>query len=124
MENSQKISEAEWTVMNVLWGKSPRTANEIVEALSDTSWNDKTIRTLINRLVKKGAIEYEAIGRVFHYRTTVSEAECVKAEARSILSKIRTGALKPLIAAFLEEEQLTADEIDSLRQILERREKK
>ena len=124
MKTSQKISEAEWAVMNVLWGKSPQTANEIVEALmKTTSWSDKTIRTLINRLSKKEVITYEVVGRVYHYSPVVSENECVRQEAESFLSKVRAGTLKPLMAAFLEEEELSADEIEELKDILNRKTK-
>ncbi len=51
MEGKPQISGAEWKVMNLLWAKSPLTANHIVEVLTaEMSWKPKTIRTLINRL--------------------------------------------------------------------------
>ena len=57
MNNIPRISDAEWIVMRILWESSPLTANQIVETLSpNTSWNPRTIKTLINRLVKKEAV--------------------------------------------------------------------
>ncbi len=89
MKKIPRISESEWQVMRVLWAKKPSTANEVVEALSAAStWKPKTIKTLVNRLVKKKAVGYEKKGREYHYYPLVAEAECVKAESRSFLRRV------------------------------------
>ena len=63
-KNLPKISDAEWSLMKILWNKSPLTANQLVELLSSTvKWNHRTIKTLLNRLVKKGALDFEVEGR-------------------------------------------------------------
>lgn len=69
MKKIPKISEAELEVMKVLWSKSPQTANEIIQALEgQMNWNPKTVRTLINRLVKKQVIfSQQKIGRTYMY---------------------------------------------------------
>ena len=122
MESNPKISEAEWAVMKVLWERSPGTANEVVDTLSDkTSWKPKTVRTLINRLVGKGALGFEKKGRVFHYYPLCSEADCLKTETKSFISKAGASALKPMLAAFIEDEHLSAKEIAELKQILEKK---
>ena len=113
-----KISEAEWTVMKVFWQKSPRTANDVVNALGDSGWNPKTIRTLINRLQKKNALDYEKNGKEYAYFPLVQEHECVRQEAQSLLSRAGASALKPMLAAFLEDEELSDKEIEELRAIL------
>lgn len=120
MENKPRISDAEWQVMKVLWAKSPITANEIVDQLSDaTSWKPKTIRTLINRLVTKKAIAFDKQGRQYHYYPLLAEAASVRAETQSFISRIRTSALKPMLAAFLEDENLSKEEIEELKTILD-----
>ena len=122
MENRPKISDAEWHVMKVLWEKSPVTANEIVEKLAaETDWKPKTIRTLISRLTAKDAIGFDKTGRQYMYFPVLSEEECVRQETRSFMSRIRTGALKPMLAAFLEEENLSQEEIDELKCILDKK---
>ncbi|MCL5280463.1 MAG: BlaI/MecI/CopY family transcriptional regulator [Planctomycetes bacterium] len=76
MKNVPRISEAEWVVMQVLWSKGTRTANDIVQQLKGrVSWNPRTIRTLINRLLKKGAIRFEREGREYTYSPAVSEEQ-------------------------------------------------
>ena len=120
MEKLPRISESEWQVMTVLWEASPLTANKIVEVLSQrTSWKDKTIRTLINRLVGKCALSYEKDGRRYKYWPEVTEYDCVRAETRSFLGRINRRCLKPMLASFMKEQYLTDEEIAELKRILE-----
>jgi len=120
MEKMPHISDSEWQVMKVIWAKSPITTNEVVEALAPmTTWKPKTIMTLINRLVKKGALGFEKKSRAYHYRPLVEESECVKAESRSFLKRVHGGALKPMLASFFEEAELSKEEIDELKRLLD-----
>ncbi|MHC4073259.1 MAG: BlaI/MecI/CopY family transcriptional regulator [Planctomycetota bacterium] len=115
MKRTPKISEAEWEVMKVLWRTSPRTANDIVEELTGkTHWKRETIRTLINRLVQKKALGFEKKGRQYHYFPRVSEAEGIKAEAESFVRRIGGGSIEPMLAAFVEDKQLSAEKIARL----------
>ena len=119
MAKTPRISEAEWEVMKVLWKTSPRTANEIVEELTGkTHWKRETIRTLINRLVQKKALGFEKKGRQYHYFPRVTETEGIKAEAESFVKRIGGGSIEPMLAAFVEEKQLSAEKIDRLKRIL------
>ncbi|RTE10162.1 BlaI/MecI/CopY family transcriptional regulator [Paenibacillus whitsoniae] len=120
MSQVPQISDAEWEVMKVLWSSSPRTANEVVEALeAHTDWNPKTIRTLLSRLVQKQAISYSQEGKVYAYFPVVSEDECVKSETASFLKRIYGGAFKPLLVNFLKEEKLSPEDIKELKVILD-----
>lgn len=120
MSQIPNISDAEWEVMKVLWARSPRSANEIIQALEDHSeWKPKTVRTLLNRLVQKQAAAFTQDGKVYAYYPLVSEEDCVKTETRSFLNRIHGGAFKPMLANFLREEPLTAEEIGELKKILE-----
>ncbi len=121
MKKTPKISEAEWEVMKVLWDTSPATANDIVKRLSGkTVWKRETIRTLINRLVQKKALGFEKKGRQYHYFPLVTEAECIKAEARSFLRRLGGGSIEPMLVAFVEEEHLSPEKISKLRRILKK----
>ena len=124
MKKMPKISESEWQIMKLLWAKSPSTANEVVKALSaKTAWKPKTIKTLINRLVKKQALGYEKKGRQYHYYPLIGQAECIGTESRSFLKRVYDGATKPMLAAFLENEDLSPKDIKELKQILNRKER-
>jgi BlaI family penicillinase repressor len=120
MKRTPKISTAEWEVMKALWEKSPLTANEIVETLSKrTRWQRETIRTLINRLVQKKAVAFEKEGRQHHYYPVVAETECVKAETRSLLRRLRVSAIEPMLASLVEEQRLSVQQIARLKEILD-----
>lgn len=119
MKKVPRISESEWQVMKVLWDRSPLSASEVVDALAGTQWKPKTIKTLLNRLVQKKAVGFEQEGRAYRYYPLVAEQACVRAESRSFLRRVYGGALMPMLAAFLEEEQLTSEEIKELKKILD-----
>ena len=123
MAKTPRISEAEWEVMKALWNTSPMTANEIVEELTGkTRWKRETIRTLINRLGGKKALGFEKKGRQYHYFPRLTEAEGIKAEAESFVKRIGRGSIEPMLAAFVEEKQLSPEKIDRLKHILNRAE--
>ena len=120
MAKTPRITEAEWEIMKVLWKTSPRTANEIVDELKGkTRWKRETIRTLINRLVQKKVLGFEKKSRQYHYFPRVTEAEGIKAEAESFVRRIGGGSLEPMLAAFIEDEHLSAEKIARLRQLLD-----
>ena len=121
MKNIPKISEAEFEVMKAAWEKSPITANEIAEKLTPTTdWNPKTVKTLISRLVKKGALGFEAEGKTYLYFPIVKKEECLAEEAESFLNRVFDGSLMPMLAHFAQARKLSSTEIATLRDILDR----
>ena len=124
MKKLPLISDAEWDVMQVLWDTAPLTANEVVERIAARNdWNPRTVKTLLNRLVKKGALGYETEGNRYRYSPRVSRDECVGRESRSFLSRVFGGAVGPMLAHFVNEAPLTPEEIQALRKVLERRDR-
>ncbi|RRJ64052.1 BlaI/MecI/CopY family transcriptional regulator [Paenibacillus oralis] len=120
MSQIPRISEAEWEVMKVFWQSSPASANDVIEALSDDKdWKPATVKTLINRLLKKKALGFHKEGKTYLYSPLVTEEECIKAESESFLKRLYGGALKPMFVQFLKEEKLTEEEIKELKQILD-----
>jgi len=122
MRQIPKISESEWAVMKAIWDEHPVTANRVVEALSgSTPWKPKTIKTLLNRLVKKGAVGYKSKGREYHYYPLIEETVFVKAESRSFLKRVFGGAVKPMLATMVESEDLSPEDIEELKRILDKK---
>jgi len=119
-----KISEAEWEVMKIVWADSPRTSNQIIEALESTKdWKPKTIKTLISRLVSKNALGFKEEGRKYLYHPLVNENECIRAENQTFLSKVYNGAIKNMLVSFLKESDLSKEDIEDLKRILDERNK-
>ncbi len=118
-----QISDAESEVMKVFWDRSPRTAQEVITELQPRkAWKPKTIKTLLNRLVGKGALGFRRQGKTYSYFCRISREEFVRTESKSFLNKMFGGALTPMIAAFIQQESLSAEEIGELKRILEEKE--
>lgn len=116
-----QISDAEWDVMKVVWDRQPVPASDVVERLAaERGWAPRTVKTMLNRLVAKGALAYEVEGKRFLYRAIVKREACVRHESRSFLSRVFGGAVTPAVVHFLEHSKLTPDEVEHLRRILER----
>ncbi len=118
-----KISDAEWEVMKVLWERAPQSANEIVEALAARQWSPATVRTLITRLVQKGALSFEKAGREYLYLPVVTREEGIRQERRSFLRRVYDGAVEPMLAGLLDEEDLSAEELEALHRLLDEKRK-
>ena len=122
MKRGIRISEAEWEVMKIVWKRFPCLAQEIIEALTGSAkWSPATVKTMLNRLVGKGALEFERTGKSYLYRPAVTEAECRAAEADSFLDRVFDGSLSPLLSHFVRSRRLTRRELEDLEQILRER---
>ena len=122
---SISISEAESRVMEALWRAAPQSSEEIVAAVQQESdWHEKTIRTLLGRLVAKGAANAAKDGRRYLYSPRLTREQWQSLESRSLLDRVFGGKLSPLLAHFSEHEKLGVKDIAELRKLLERIEKK
>ena len=119
MKRQPRISPAEWQVMKVVWAGSPLLAREVIARLAASrKWHGKTVRTLLARLVKKGAVGFHKQGRSYLYRPLVKQADCVRAETQSLLDRVFDGALVPMIAHFLEGRKISESESRELSLLL------
>ncbi|MGO5051238.1 BlaI/MecI/CopY family transcriptional regulator [Lachnospiraceae bacterium LCP25S3_G4] len=117
-----QISEAEFEVMKIIWNYAPISTNEITDKLTKvTTWNPKTIQTLIKRLVDKGALTYEKRSRVFVYTPLVHENEYISQESKTFLNRFYDGDITSMVSAYLENDKLSEKEIDDLRSLLSQR---
>lgn len=115
------ISDSEWTLMEALWESSPQTASEVTKTLRPTTnWAENTVRTLLTRLVEKGALKTsENASGTRIYLPAVRREACVRAEGESFMQRLFGGAAKPLLVHFAQNNKLTADEVRELKKILD-----
>ena len=115
-----QISDAEAVVMDVLWKRSPLSADEVVMALSSRQdWQDATVKTLLNRLLNKGAIDAEKDGRRYLYAPVLQREAWVQGESESLLDRVFGGRVAPLVAHFSEHRKLSRKDIAELRKLLQ-----
>lgn len=118
--NPQRISAAESEVMKVLWADSPKPAEDVLAILAkDHGWAEGTVKTLLNRLLKKGAIAADKDGRRFLYRPLVGREDYVDSESQGLLDRLFDGELAPLISHFAEHRKLSPQEVARLKSLID-----
>lgn len=116
-----KISSSESLLMQVLWQHSPRTSEEILaEVVGPTGWSESTARTLLNRLLNKGAVKAVRQGRQYLYEPMFERAAYVQAESRSLVDRLFDGRVAPLVAQLSEHERLSPEDIAELKALIAR----
>src|SRR4249919_128191 len=114
-----QISDAESIVMEVLWQRSPRGAEEVVAELArEQDWQEATIKTLLNRLLNKGAIHAEKDGRRYRYSPVLKREDWVHGQSRSLVDRLFGGRVAPLVAHFSEKGRLSKRDIAELKRLV------
>ncbi|SEJ30920.1 BlaI/MecI/CopY family transcriptional regulator [Frateuria terrea] len=114
------ISEAESAIMECLWQGAPRTAEDILaEVAPRQGWQEGTVKSLLNRLLKKKAIKAERDGRRYLYTPLLSREKYVSQESKGLLDRLFGGRVAPLVAHFSEQRKLSKKDIAELRRLLE-----
>ena len=114
------ITAAESQIMDILWRRGPLTADEIVAEVSGPQgWGEATVKTLINRLLKKKAVASDRTSGRHRYRAVTQRADYVQTESQGLLDRLFEGSLTPLVAHFAEHRKLKPEEIKRLRKLLE-----
>jgi BlaI family penicillinase repressor len=117
-----KISPAEWEVLNVLWDHAPATSAEVLAALGDSQeWHQKTVNTFLTRLVEKGVLRVTREGKTNVYAPRKSREQCVRAESDSFLQRVFRGATGSMLLHFVEQADLSPDEIRELERVLKQK---
>ena len=115
-----RISEAEAVVMQVLWEEQPLAAEDVVARLrSRNDWAEPTIKTLLNRLLNKGAISARKDGRRYLYAPLIERGDWLLEESSSLLERLFDGRIAPLVAHFSQHRKLSRSDVAELRKLLE-----
>ena len=118
-QSSERISEAEHAVMEALWDSSPRSAAEVCDAVCEArGWSMPTVKTLLSRLVAKGAVATEPEGRKFLYSPLLERADYVGGESRRLVDRLFGGRAAPLFAHLAENEALTEEDLTEIESLL------
>lgn len=116
---AERISGAEHEVMEVLWREAPLTAAEVAARVpAAREWSIRTVKTLLSRLLAKGALAHEEAGRRYLYRPVVAREEYVAEESRALLDRLFGGSVTPLVAHLAERDSLSARDIAEIEALL------
>jgi BlaI family penicillinase repressor len=119
-KRSVAISEAESVVMRVFWAHGALACEHVVEALSgQEKWQEATIKTLLNRLLKKGALRARKQSRRYIYSPVLSRAAWLSAESHGFLDRVFEGRIAPLVSYFSEQKKLSKQDIADIKRLIE-----
>lgn len=117
-----RISDAEWEVMQVVWELRSATAADVIERLTpQTGWSHRTVRTLLSRLVQKGALTADEEGHRNRYRAAVSRKRSVREAGQSFLERIFEGDPAELLVHFVQTSKISPEQIEQLKLLLDQK---
>ncbi len=120
-EIAASITDAEMVVLQQLWGEAPLSAQEIIQRLGrHGTVHPKTIKTLINRLLNKGALRYKEDNRKYLYMPVLKKADFYRIKTESFLNKFFDGELSPLVTFFSSQKKLSEKQIEELKQLVDK----
>ena len=114
------ISDAESVVMQALWAAGEATAEDLIAAVAGPQgWAEATVRTLVNRLLTKGAVEAAREGRRYRYRPLLVKEDWLAQESAGVVNRLFGGRVAPLVAHFSEQGKLSKKDIEELRKLID-----
>ena len=115
----ERISDAEFAIMEILWEQAPLTATDVAARLpEERDWSLATVKTLLSRLLAKAAVDHRQDGRRFLYTPAVEREDYVSVESKRLVDRLFGGKLMPLVAHLAEQEKLSPEDIAEIERLL------
>ena len=117
-----ELFDSEWTILQVVWEREPCAAPTVQEALKkDKGWAYTTVKTLMDRMVKKGLLKTEKIRNLYLYQSAITRAQAQRREILRTVKRAFDGALTPMMQFLIENEKLSDEDYRQLEQLLQSR---
>ena len=118
-KKSLPISEAESVVMQIFWARGALPTEEVVAALeSHQKWQESTVKTLLNRLLNKGALRARKDNRRYVYSPVLTQDEWLSTESHGFVDRLFGGRVAPLVSYFSQQKKLSKKDIEDLKQLI------
>lgn len=115
------VSKSEYVLLSILWSEQPLTVGQLIErAQLEEDWHENTIKTMLIRLAKKGALERYKDGKRYFYRPLLDKNDALLEESEGFLSQFFEGKMAPLVAHFAKNKKLKPQDIDDIQRILDK----
>lgn len=115
----ERISDAEFAIMEILWEQAPLTATDVAARLpEERDWSLATVKTLLSRLLAKAAVDHRQDGRRFLYSPAVDRDAYVTSESKRLVDRLFGGRLMPLVAHLAEQEKLSSEDIAEIERLI------
>ena len=117
-----ELFDSEWAILQVLWEHEPCTAPAVQEALEqERGWAYTTVKTMMDRMVKKGLLRTRKIRNLYLYRSAITRAQAQRSEILRTVKRAFDGALTPMMQFLIENEKLSPDEYRQLERLIQNR---
>lgn len=114
------LTQVEWSLMNICWEKGQASARDIWEAsLADKKRGYQTVKTMLDRLAVKGFLTREKFGPIWLYSPAVARKAFVRRELDRFIGTVLDNSVAPLFARFADKEQLTREDIEKLKKLID-----
>jgi predicted transcriptional regulator len=121
MAKTPKISDAEMQVLQALWDQAPMGATDLADKVGPANgWSLATVKSLLSRLLAKGAITATSEGRRFRYRPVVKRETVAGRQAGNMVERLFGGRISPLVAQLAEQRDLDPDDLAELEALIQR----
>lgn len=118
---AQSITDAETEILQALWDEQPLSAQQIIDRLeadAPLSTHPKTIKTLINRLLKKGALGFHESERKYFYYPLITRETFFAHKTTSFLDRFFDGELTPMVSFFSQQKKLDEKDLAELKELI------
>jgi BlaI family penicillinase repressor len=117
-----ELFDSEWAILQVVWEREPCAAPTVQEALEkDKGWAYTTVKTMMDRMVKKGLLRTERIRNLYLYRSAITRAQAQRSEIMRTVKRAFDGALTPMVQFLIENEKLSGEEYRRLESLIKDR---
>lgn len=119
--NKIDISKTEFEVLDALWAHYPASAQDIIQRLNQNKpWHEKTVKTLLSRLVKKQVVDFDKLQRSYLYFPLVERSTYAQKESKSLVSRLFGGKVAPLVAGFANSDSLSKEDVEALKSLIKK----
>lgn len=117
-----ELFDSEWAIMRIVWDKQPCAAPTVQEALQkEKGWAYTTVKTMMDRMVKKGLLKTQKIRNLYLYSSALSESQAQKGEIMKTLKRAFDGTLTPMMQFLIENDEVSENEYEQLEQLIKNR---
>jgi BlaI family penicillinase repressor len=119
MANLGELFESEWAILQVVWEHEPCAAPAVQEVLQeDKGWAYTTVKTMMDRMVRKGLLRTERVRNLYLYRAAITRRQAQQSEIRRTIKRAFDGALTPMMQFLIENESLSDQEYEELERLI------
>lgn len=118
--NEERITDAELEILKILWNKQPASGKEISMSIKSHEWSEKTVRTLINRLIQKGIVEVDKTSKEYAFYTTITKQDYQRYVTKSLANKVFQGSMSSMVLHVLQDVSLSKEDVQELKELLTR----